>query len=105
QRFTPAVLGEQSCGVRTEPEERSLAQRNDACIAEDQVQRQREQRGDQDLAAQREIFGEREKRDDRDQPEGELEFAPPLGREADFTHTRRPTNPRGNRISMTTMTT
>ena len=43
QRVAPAVLGHQSRGIGAEPEERGMAERDDAGIAEDQVERHRKQ--------------------------------------------------------------
>src|SRR6185503_201768 len=65
QGFPQVVLGEEPGAVRAEAEERGVAERYDPGVAEDQVERQREQRRDRDLAREREIArrdGERQQR-------------------------------------------
>ena len=49
------MLGEQAGGIRADAEVRRVSERDDAGVAEDQVERQREQRGDGDLARQLQI--------------------------------------------------
>ena len=49
QRIGVDVLGEQAGGIGAEAEERRVAERDDAGIAQDQVEREREQREDGDL--------------------------------------------------------
>ena len=53
ERLAPAVHGEQPRGIRADAEECGVPERDDAGVTEDQVERHREQPGDQDLAAQR----------------------------------------------------
>jgi hypothetical protein len=49
-----------------------VAERDDAAKAEDQIEREREQRGDRDLARQHQIGRRQNKRQKRRQPEGDL---------------------------------
>src|SRR5207237_2992832 len=53
ERIAPPEFGDQSGGIGADAEKRGMAERNDAGIAEDDVEREREQRGDGDLARQR----------------------------------------------------
>ena len=55
QRLAPAGLADQSGRIGAEAEEHRVAERDDAGIAEDQVDRDGEERGDRDLAGQRQI--------------------------------------------------
>ena len=66
--LVPAVHGQDAGGVGADAEERGMAERHDAGVAEDEVQRQREQDHDEDLAAQRQVVGKQEIAGDRDQP-------------------------------------
>src|SRR5688572_7560911 len=70
------MLGEQPCGIGADPEERSMAERDDAGVAEDEVERQREQRGDRDLACEREIVRRDDERQERGEPEDDLQRPP-----------------------------
>jgi hypothetical protein len=54
-----------------------MAQRDDARVAEDQVERQREERGDGDLARQHEVVREQHERQQRRRPERNLDRTPP----------------------------
>ena len=58
QRVAEAVLGEQPRGVRADAEERRVAERDDAGVAQDEVEREREQRQDRDLVDQRRVLPE-----------------------------------------------
>ena len=78
ERFAPTKHGEQSRRVRADAEVRRMAERNDAGVTEDQVERHREQADDHDLAAKHEVTGKRKKRRDQDQPEHDLARAPAL---------------------------
>ena len=62
-------------GIGADAEERRVAQRDDARIAEHQVERQREQDHDQDLAAERQIVGEGEVGRDSDDPRQQFDRA------------------------------
>src|SRR3989441_6307330 len=54
--FEPqSMLGGQARRIRADAEVRRVAERDDAGVAEDQVERQRKQRGDGDLARQLQI--------------------------------------------------
>ena len=55
ERLAPAGLGDEPGGIGAEAEERGMAERDDAGIAEDQIEREREQRRDGDLARERQI--------------------------------------------------
>ena len=59
-----------------------MAERDDAGIAEDQVERQREQADDHDLADQHQVAGEQEVGGDRQQPERDLQRLPAVVRQA-----------------------
>src|SRR6185503_3621986 len=76
QGFSQVVLGEEPGAVRAEAEERGVAERYDPGVAEDQVERQREQRRDRDLAREREIARRDGERQQRAKPEGDLERVP-----------------------------
>ena len=103
--LAPAMLGEEARGVRTQTEERRVAERKMPRVAQDQIERQREQPGDENLAAEGEITGESEIADHRKQPEADLPGAPALaGESARRAHARLPTRPRGKMISITTIT-
>jgi hypothetical protein len=53
ERIGHHMLGEQAGAVGTETEERRMPERDDAGVAEDQVEREREQRQDRDFVDQR----------------------------------------------------
>ena len=72
QRIAARVLREQAGGIRAEPEERGVTERHDAGVAEDEIERQREQRHDRDLVADQRLAGQREERGQREQPERDL---------------------------------
>ncbi len=55
QRVGHHVLGEQRRGVGADAEEGRMAERDDAGVAEDQVEREREQRQDRDLVEQQRL--------------------------------------------------
>ena len=72
-RVGEQVLREQRRGVRAGAEEGRMAERDDARVAEDQVERQREQREDRDLVQQQRVAGQRkpggdQRDDERDLP-------------------------------------
>ena len=69
ERLAPAVLGDDAGRVGAEPEEGGMAERDDARIAEDQVEREREQGGDGDLAREHEMVREQQERQQRGGPE------------------------------------
>src|SRR5207249_2729534 len=75
ERLAEVVLGEKPGGIRTEAEIRRVAERDEAGIAEDEVERQREKRGDGDLACEREVARRHQKGQERRSPEGDLERA------------------------------
>ena len=56
----PELGGEDAGGVGAEAEERAVAERDDAGVAEDQVQRQREQDVGQDARAEEEVLRQHE---------------------------------------------
>ena len=64
----PGVRAERARGIGAEAEERAVAERDDAGVAEDQVERQREQDEDQHARAEREIARHEEKERDRQDP-------------------------------------
>ena len=55
-----------------------MPQRNDARVAKDEIERQREQRGDGNLARERQVVREQQERNERGSPEHELD-RPPSG--------------------------
>ena len=114
ERLAPAALGDEARGVGAEAEERGVAERDDAGVAEDQIERQREQRGDRDLARQHQIVRRHHERQQRREPEHDLDGAPAdlrfqmLVRAGDRgggdCHTRLPNRPAGRHISRLTIT-
>ena len=64
---------EHARGIGADAEERGVAQRDDAGIAEHEIDRQREQDDGQDLRAEREIVGKHEEGGDRRDPGQRLE--------------------------------
>src|SRR5207244_3321689 len=76
ERLAPSMLGEQARRIRADAEVRRVAERDDAGVAEDQVERQREQRGDGDLARQLQIRRRGDEGQQRAQPEDGLEPPP-----------------------------
>ena len=102
ERLAPAVHREEPRRVRADAEERGVAERDDAGVAEDQVEREREERRDQDLAAEHAIAGEKEEAAaSSDQPEDDLRPAR-LACQAAISR-RLPKSPAGNAISSTTI--
>ena len=79
-RLAPAVFGEQTRRIGADAEERGMAERDDAGIAEDQIERQSKQCGDGDLARQDQIIGEQRKWQKRRQPERDLDRLPARAR-------------------------
>ena len=115
QRLAPAGLAEQPGRIGTQPEEHGVPERDDAGIAEHQIDGNGKERGDGDLAGQRQIGGEQQEGEDRGKPEGELEDRPaalPLQPEARVAYAvccighacrhRRPNRPSGRTKRMAT---
>jgi len=63
-----AVRGENAGGVSADPKEGGVAERDDAGIAEHEVDRESEQDGGEDLRAQRQVGVEHEIGGDGDEP-------------------------------------
>src|SRR5262249_33381107 len=101
--LSPAVLGEKPRCVCADAEECGVTERDDARVAENQIEREREQRRDHDLTARGEIPGEEKVRHARDKPEDSLALAPLLRRQAH--QPRFPSTPRGTASSIATITT
>jgi len=76
QRFAPDEFREQPGGIGADAEKRRVAERNDAGVTEDEIERQRKQRADRDLARQRQIIRKQHERQQRYQPEGDFERVP-----------------------------
>src|SRR5512145_76836 len=76
ERLADGVLGEQPRGIGADAEEGGVAERDDAGVAEDQVKGQREKRRDRDLAREREVARRNDERQQRAQPEHDLERTP-----------------------------
>src|SRR5262249_29573361 len=72
------TLGQNADGVGAGAEEGGLAQRDDAGVAEDQVEGDREQDRDQELGAEAEIFREGEEERERQDPGDRLPRARPM---------------------------
>src|SRR5687767_5670522 len=70
------MLREQSSGVRADAEVRGVAERNEAGVAEDEVERQREQRSNGDLAGERQVVRRDDEGQQRAQPEDDLQGSP-----------------------------
>jgi cytidyltransferase-like protein len=70
------VLGEQSSDIGAETEVGGVAERDDAGIAEDEIEREREERGNRDLAREGEIARRDDEGRERAQPEGDLQRVP-----------------------------
>ncbi len=76
QRLAPAPDREQAGGIGADAEIGGVAERDDAGKAEDEIERQREQRGDRDLARQHQIVRRQHERQQRGEPESDLAPAP-----------------------------
>jgi hypothetical protein len=76
QRLAPAPLRDQARGIGAEAEEGRMAERHDASVAEDEVEREREQRRDGDLARQLQVARGDPERQQRGEPERDLDRAP-----------------------------
>src|SRR5215831_8480927 len=76
QRLAEAPFGQQSRRVSADAEIGGVAERDDAAKAEDQIERQRKQRGDRDLARQHQIGRRENKGQKRRQPEDDLAPVP-----------------------------
>src|SRR5205085_12159566 len=85
--------------VCTEPEERRVPHRDDARVAEYEIQRQREERHHEHLASQHQVLRKQEPAREREQPEGDLGRAPAILRD----QARLPKRPAGNAISSATI--
>jgi hypothetical protein len=104
---------EQARGVGAEAEERRVAERWDSGVAEQEIQREREQPADENLAAEQEMIRKQEVARGRADPEQDFVPAPAAARgeqgdggvRSDRAHRhRRPIRPCG-RISKTTTVT
>ena len=73
-----AVDRQQAGGVGAEPEERGVPQRHDSGVAEDQVEREREQPGDQDLRGEQQVLRKEEVHRNQRDPESDFGRAPAL---------------------------
>jgi len=69
QRLAPAPFRNQARGVGGKAEIGGMAERHDAGITENEIERQREQRRDGDLARQHEVVGSEHERKQRCEPE------------------------------------
>ena len=101
QRVGRQVLGAQSRRVGADAEERRVAQRHDAGIPEDEIEREREQRDDGDLAHQRRLQGQHGGQRQGQGPGRDLPGPPPARRPSPGAHGRPPAanRPRGRHIS------
>ena len=112
-RLAPAIGGEDAGRIGAGAEERGMPERDDAGIAQHQIEREREQDGGEDLRAQRQIVRKHEIGRDRQQPGQGLERpqAVPGRKRVELTgrrdvvgsrHQARPNRPRGrhSRIAM-----
>ena len=79
QRVADAMHRQQACRIGTGAKERCVAQRDQTGVAQDQVQRQRKQRGDRYLRQQRQIVGKHKIGQQRQQPEAIFRHAPARG--------------------------
>jgi len=75
-RFAPAEFGDQPRRIGADAEESCVPQRDDARITEDDVKGEGEQRGDGDLARQRQIVWKEHEGQKRGQPESNLKRMP-----------------------------
>src|SRR5262245_59142117 len=76
ERLAPTPLRDQSGGVGGKAEIGGVAERDDTGITEDEIERERKQRGDRDLAREHEIIGREHEGEQRREPERDLERAP-----------------------------
>ena len=111
------VLGQQARGVGAEAEEGRVAERDDAGVAQDQVEREREQAEDGDLGEDQMPAGQEIDRGQRGQPEDDLQRMPArpggeaagdsgmqrAGRHRRAAHRARANRPCGRQISTTIM--
>ena len=114
QRLSPSMPGKKPRRVCADAEKRGVAERDNARVTHDQIERKREQSRDEDLAAKRQIARKDEIRGHRKKPECDLQWSPlrrgqracggALRRGAS-PHTLLPTSPRGKTSSMITITT
>ena len=76
-----AMIGQHADGIGAGTEERRVAERDNAGVAEREIERQREQNGDQQFGAEAEIAWENEIAADCDEPGKELPPAKPVARD------------------------
>src|ERR1044071_8447576 len=81
ERLTPAVFRDEAGAVGADAEKRSMAERYDAGIAEDEVERERKQRRDGDLTGKRQVIRQQHKRQQHRQPERDLDGPPAAQRQ------------------------
>ncbi|MNM75721.1 hypothetical protein D3C81_875160 [compost metagenome] len=112
------MRAQQARRIGAQPEEGRVAERDNAGIAEDQVQRQREQAGNQDLAAEDQVVRQQEEDRHRHKPEDDFGRMPAaigqavaqggrrlggvIGTQHGF-HARLPNSPAGKATSSTTI--
>src|SRR4051794_35053643 len=70
------MFGEQSGGIGTESEEGAVPERDNPGIAEDQVERDREQAENGNLVEKQKALGQEKQRSQRDQPKQNFADAP-----------------------------
>ena len=70
------VLGEQRRRIGADAEERGVAERDDAGIAEDEIEREREQRQDRDLGQNEMLAGKQPDRGESRDPEDDFQRMP-----------------------------
>src|SRR5438132_11685363 len=112
QRLAPAPLRNQTRRVRAKAEIRGMAQRDDTGIAEDEIERQCEQRRDGDLTRQHEVVGSEHERQQCREPKGKFNRLPANLRldmalrlaQCGRRHQRLPNSPSGRHISSGTIT-
>ena len=75
-RLAPAGLRDEAGRIGPEPEERRMAERHDPGIAQNEIEREREQRRDGDLAREHEVVREQPERQQRGEPEHDLDRMP-----------------------------
>ena len=76
ERIADATARQNRRAIGADSEKRGMAERENAGIAEDQIERHREQAGDQDFIDQQRARGQREDQQDEQDPEGDLSIAP-----------------------------
>jgi hypothetical protein len=107
QRIGGDELAEQAGGIGARAEEGGVAERDDAGIAQDQVEREREQGEDRHLVQQQVLARRQEERGEGQQPEDDL-GQPPAGAPGEAcrdAHLARANRPCGRSTSTTISTT